>query len=154
MAIDPTIQGFLLSLAIFVGIKNFQHTSPFADMLPERSDYIYHPILSIRTLWEVVRLTEQHNSAVIVEKRRKKADDIAKRAEYRKAHGLDKEGSETKEALHDEASHDALDLGDAGTGSIWSKGLDQCCCNKCKESLQLLGTRSSDHAHELDIPRI
>lgn len=37
---------------------------------------------------EVVRLHEAHKTARINEKRRRNVDDVAKRAAYRKAHGL------------------------------------------------------------------
>lgn len=84
--------GTLASLAIFVATENFKSNTPFADMLPERSDYWEHPIVSLYTLYDVWRLTQLHNSAIVAEKRKKNVDDVVKRAEYRKAHGLEKEG--------------------------------------------------------------
>lgn len=85
-------QGTLASLAIFVATENFKSNTPFADMLPERSDYWEHPIVSLHTVYDVWRLTQLHNSAIVAEKRKKNVDDVVKRAEYRKAHGLEKEG--------------------------------------------------------------
>lgn len=61
-------------------------------MLPEASDFLWHPLVSVHTAWEVWRLTTLHASHATAEKRRAKVDDMAKRHEYRKAHGLDKGG--------------------------------------------------------------
>jgi hypothetical protein len=60
-------------------------------MLPPASDYLYHPIRSTAVLIEVLRLHEAHKSARISEKRKRNVDDVAKRAAYRKAHGLPEE---------------------------------------------------------------
>jgi hypothetical protein len=38
---------------------------------------------------DVMRMTEEHESAQTAEKRRRRVEDVAKRNEYRKAHGLD-----------------------------------------------------------------
>lgn len=61
-------------------------------MLPTTTDYWQHPIISLRTTYEVWKLTALHNSAVTGEKRKKKVDDVVKRSEYRKAHGLEQQG--------------------------------------------------------------
>lgn len=57
-------------------------------MLPPAGDYLSHPIDSVRMLVEVMRLHEAHKTAAINEKRRRNVEDVAKRAAYRKAHGL------------------------------------------------------------------
>lgn len=57
-------------------------------MLPSASDYLYHPLDSVRMLVEVLRLHEAHKTARISEKRKRNVEDVAKRAAYRKAHGL------------------------------------------------------------------
>ncbi|KAL2256183.1 hypothetical protein VTK26DRAFT_2057 [Humicola hyalothermophila] len=80
--------GTLSGLAIWTFALNFQATSPFADMLPPASDYLRHPVSSVRTLIEVLQLHEAHKSARIAEKRQRHVEDVAKRAAYRKAHGL------------------------------------------------------------------
>lgn len=84
--------GTLASLAIYTAAENFKANTPFADMLPETSDFWEHPIISLRTTYEVWKLTALHNSAVTGEKRKKKVDDVVKRSEYRKAHGLEQQG--------------------------------------------------------------
>lgn len=81
-------KGTLSGLAIFTFVLNFKHTSPFADMLPPASDFLRHPISSTRLLVEVMRLHEAHKTARINEKRKRNVEDVAKRAAYRKAHGL------------------------------------------------------------------
>jgi len=58
-------------------------------MVPSLSDFVYHPISSGRTVVEIIRLSEAHNTAIVQEKRRRRVDDVDKRNEYRKAHGLD-----------------------------------------------------------------
>ncbi|AEO71414.1 uncharacterized protein THITE_64049, partial [Thermothielavioides terrestris NRRL 8126] len=83
--------GTLSGLAIYTFALSFSRTSPFADMLPPASDYLYHPIRSTAVLIEVLRLHEAHKSARISEKRKRNVDDVAKRAAYRKAHGLPEE---------------------------------------------------------------
>jgi hypothetical protein len=57
-------------------------------MLPAASDFLWHPLSSTRMLIEVLRLHEAHKSASIDAKRKRYVEDVAKRAAYRKAHGL------------------------------------------------------------------
>ncbi|KAK4162248.1 hypothetical protein QBC43DRAFT_80423 [Cladorrhinum sp. PSN259] len=83
--------GSLTGLAVWTFAVNFKNTSPFADMLPPAEDYLWHPFSSIHMLIEVMRLHEAHKSARIQEKRKRGVDDVAKRAAYRKAHGLPEE---------------------------------------------------------------
>lgn len=71
-----------------MAIENFKASTPFRDMLPEAADFLHHPILSLRTSHEVWKLTMLHESAIINNKRKNNVDDMAKRSEYRKAHGL------------------------------------------------------------------
>lgn len=61
-------------------------------MLPSASDYWQHPIVSLRTTHEVWQLTMLHNSSIVAQKRKKRVDDVVKRSEYRKAHGLEQTG--------------------------------------------------------------
>jgi hypothetical protein len=58
-------------------------------MVPPISEFRSHPFKYIRTCFEVLKLHEEHESAITAEKRRRRVDDVAKRSEYRKAHGLD-----------------------------------------------------------------
>ena len=60
-------------------------------MLPPASEYLTSPLTAFATLAEVVRLHEAHKTARINEKRRRNVEDVAKRAAYRRAHGLPEE---------------------------------------------------------------
>ncbi|KAI5928284.1 hypothetical protein F4810DRAFT_187058 [Camillea tinctor] len=81
--------GTLSGLAIFSFAQSFKSSSPFADLIPPLSELPRHPLQYASTCVEVIRLHEEHLSAQTSEKRRRKADDLAKRNEYRKAHGLE-----------------------------------------------------------------
>jgi hypothetical protein len=85
-------QGTLFSLAGYATITNFKRTSKFADMLPAASDLFFHPIAFFRTCIEVLRLHTAHVSAETAERRKRKVEDVQKRGEYRKKHGLETEG--------------------------------------------------------------
>lgn len=82
----------LTGLAVFTFVQNFKHNNAFAEMIPPLPDFLYHPVSSMRTMMEVIRLSEAHNSAIVAEKRKRRVDDVVKRSEYRKAHGLEEEG--------------------------------------------------------------
>jgi hypothetical protein len=85
--------GTLFTLASTVWITNFKRNSPFADMLPSWTQLFFHPISFFRTFFEVVRLTSAHNTAETMERRKRKVEDVSKRAAYRKAHGLENDQS-------------------------------------------------------------
>lgn len=76
---------------MYVWVSNLRHNSPFSDMLPAGSDLFYHPIDSISTFFEVLRLEEMRTSAIVAAKRARHVDDVEKRSKYRKAHGLSQE---------------------------------------------------------------
>ncbi len=79
----------LTLVALFTFVENYRRTSPYADMLPALSEAAAHPIAAARAAAEVVRLTEHQRSMAITERRQQRVDDVAKRAMYRKAHGMD-----------------------------------------------------------------
>ncbi|KAI0593734.1 hypothetical protein F4775DRAFT_586573 [Biscogniauxia sp. FL1348] len=81
--------GTLSGLAAFSFAQSFKADSPFADLIPPISELPRHPLQYLGVCLDVVRLHEEHLSAQTAEKRRRKADDLAKRNEYRKAHGLE-----------------------------------------------------------------
>ena len=60
-------------------------------MLPPLSDFLAHPVTSVRQLAHVVRLNEMHNAAIVQAKRQRRVDDVEKRVIYRRAHGLPEE---------------------------------------------------------------
>ena len=59
-------------------------------MLPESNTLFSHPIKFCAQVIEVFKLNTAHTSAETAERRKRKVDDVQKRAQYRKAHGLDK----------------------------------------------------------------
>ncbi|OCK87273.1 uncharacterized protein K441DRAFT_623398 [Cenococcum geophilum 1.58] len=81
----------LFSLAFTAFAINFTQTTPYGDLLPSRSDFLSHPFASTSKFIEVYKMHTVYISAQTAERRKKKVEDVQKRAEYRKAHGLDKE---------------------------------------------------------------
>ncbi|KAK5019765.1 hypothetical protein BJ546DRAFT_928732 [Cryomyces antarcticus] len=81
--------GTLFSLAGFVFVKNFTTTTVYKDMLPENREFYSHPFRFLRTYFEVYKLQVAYTSAETADRRRRKVEDVQKRNEYRKAHGLD-----------------------------------------------------------------
>ncbi|RDL39024.1 uncharacterized protein BP5553_03364 [Venustampulla echinocandica] len=108
----------LFTLAGTVWITNFKRNSPFSHMLPPYTDFLLHPIAYSRTFFEVVKLTGDYNTAQTMERRKARVEDVAKRHEYRKAHGLDKDesfGSWTAKS-DDELLGPGIKLGDGKGG--------------------------------------
>jgi hypothetical protein len=68
---------------------NFKMTSPFAHLLPSMDQLYSHPLDAISTWLTVYKMHTDHISAETAERRRKKTEDVQKRAAYRKAHGID-----------------------------------------------------------------
>ncbi|MCJ1389593.1 hypothetical protein MMC18_002450 [Xylographa bjoerkii] len=81
----------LSSLALFAFTTNFRRTSPYANLLPPSDTFFSHPIDFLSQYIEVYKMHTAHISAVTAERRKKKVEDVQKRAQYRKAHGLDKD---------------------------------------------------------------
>ncbi|KAJ1338020.1 hypothetical protein MN608_00878 [Microdochium nivale] len=81
--------GTLSSLAMYTFAVNFNEKSPVAHLIPPISDLPRHPFSYIGACIEVLKMHEEHESAITAEKRRQKVDDVAKRNEFRKAHGLE-----------------------------------------------------------------
>ncbi|CAK1356273.1 unnamed protein product [Cercospora beticola] len=79
----------LISLVLGIWITDFLHNTPYRDMLPPRSMFFSHPIAYIGRWIEAYDLHVAYVSAQTAEKRKQKVDDVRKRSEYRKAHGLD-----------------------------------------------------------------
>ncbi|QIX02253.1 hypothetical protein AMS68_007770 [Peltaster fructicola] len=81
--------GILLSLVFGTWFQNFVYTTPYKDLLPPNSMFFAHPYQFLRQYVEVYGLHTQWNTENVMEKRKASVDDVQKRAEYRKAHGLD-----------------------------------------------------------------
>lgn len=83
--------GTLCSLAGYSFLLSFKQSTKFADMLPSASDMIMHPIQSTRACLEVLRLHQIQISEETAERRRRRVEDVKKRSDYRKTHGLETE---------------------------------------------------------------
>ncbi|OTB05319.1 hypothetical protein M426DRAFT_10646 [Hypoxylon sp. CI-4A] len=81
--------GTLTSLALYTFMANFNAKSPFADMIPPISELPRHPFQYLGVVIDVMKLHEEHESALTAEKRKRRVEDVAKRNEYRKAHGME-----------------------------------------------------------------
>ncbi|KAM0287969.1 hypothetical protein ACHAQH_000036 [Verticillium albo-atrum] len=82
--------GTLSILALSTFILNFTHTSPFKHLLPRPSEFWSHPIDFIGTWIRVLQLHEVDRNEKVIVQHTAHTDDVAKRAYYRKVHGLDK----------------------------------------------------------------
>jgi len=82
-------QSVLFSLGVLSFIGNFQRTSPYAKDIPPIGMLALRPIEYLKTCGEVYKMHVAYVSAQTAERRRQKVEDVVKRAEYRKAHGLD-----------------------------------------------------------------
>lgn len=70
---------------------NFLHTDKFGR---EVNMTIYEPVRSFKDLMEAFRKSAEAESARVKEMRRRKVEEIEKRGEYRRAHGLEQVGEE------------------------------------------------------------
>ncbi|KAK4551809.1 hypothetical protein LTR86_010895 [Recurvomyces mirabilis] len=83
--------GVLMSLVGAVWYQDFMRTTPYADLLPPNNMIFAHPWSWFWRWWEVYSMHIECISAQTAERRRQKTDDVQKRAEYRKAHGIGQE---------------------------------------------------------------
>jgi hypothetical protein len=79
----------LISLVIAVQIVDFTSSTPYASLLPPRSLFLAHPFSYLGRYWEVYRMHVEYISQQTAERRRRKVEDVRKRSEFRKAHGLE-----------------------------------------------------------------
>ena len=85
------MQGTLLLLGICTFVMNFAHTSPFKHLLPPNSELWTDPGHFFTAWIRVMQLHERERNKSVGEERRAKLDDVMKRRQYQKVHGLDKE---------------------------------------------------------------
>jgi hypothetical protein len=87
----PIFQGVLVSLATFTFTTNFKRTSPFAHLLPPWSRILTHPFDTLFQVFWVFKMHSDHVSLQTAERRKQNIDDVEKRREYRRAHGLEED---------------------------------------------------------------
>jgi len=83
------LQGVLTTLAFFTVLTNFLHETPYRDQLPPNNFFWSHPFKFIGRWMEVYRMHTDYISAQTAERRKQKVEDVRKRSDYRKAHGLE-----------------------------------------------------------------
>ncbi|KAB8338959.1 hypothetical protein FH972_021899 [Carpinus fangiana] len=79
----------LTSLALYTIFASFLHETAFRDQLPHGSDLFWHPLSAIPQFFAVYKLHTAHESEKVAELRRKKLDDVQKRKEFMRAHGIE-----------------------------------------------------------------
>lgn len=84
-------QGILVSLVVAVWFNDFMSSTPYRDLLPPNSMFFAHPFAFLGRYVEVYQMHVAYISAETAERRRQRVEDVKKRAEYRKAHGLEGE---------------------------------------------------------------
>jgi len=82
------IQGIFVFLVFGVWIADFLHNTPYQDLLPPNSMFFSHPFRWVARYIEVYDMHVAYVSAETKEKRKQKVDDVQKRSDYRKAHGI------------------------------------------------------------------
>jgi hypothetical protein len=81
----------LVMLTGGIWIGDFLHSTPFMDLLPPNSMFFAHPLTFMGRYIEVYQMHSEHVTAQTAEMRRQKVEDVKRRSEYRKAHGLEDE---------------------------------------------------------------
>lgn len=88
---NGNLQTVLISLVFAIWISDFVYNTPHKDLLPPNNMFYSHPFAFLARYWEVYQMHVAYVSAETQERRRRKVEDVRKRSEYRKAHGLDQD---------------------------------------------------------------
>ena len=83
------MQGTLTCLAVFVNLETFHRTSPVAHLLPQRSYFLSHPIDYLSQYLTIYKMHVNARSVEVQAQRDRKLEDLQKRDQYRKAHGIE-----------------------------------------------------------------
>lgn len=83
------LQSVLVSLVVAIWFTDFLSNTPYRDLLPPNNMFFAHPFAFLARYAEVYQMHVAYVSAETAERRRQKVEDVKKRAEYRKAHGLE-----------------------------------------------------------------
>lgn len=79
----------MLTGGIWIG--DFLHSTPYMDLLPPNSMFFAHPFKFMGRYVEVYQMHSEYVTAQTAEMRRQKVEDVKRRSEFRKAHGLEDE---------------------------------------------------------------
>ncbi|KAK3704249.1 hypothetical protein LTR37_013923 [Vermiconidia calcicola] len=80
--------GVLTSLVFAVWWGDFIHSTPYKDLLPPNSMFFEHPFSFLARYWQTYEMHVAYVSEQTAERRRRNVEDVRKRSEYRKAHGI------------------------------------------------------------------
>lgn len=83
------MQSVLISLIFGIWLSDFLHNTPYRDVLPPNSMFWAHPFQFLGRWIEVYDMHVAYVSAQTAEMRKQKVEDVKKRSEYRKAHGIE-----------------------------------------------------------------
>lgn len=84
-------QGILVTLTVGVWLGDFLHSTPYMDLLPPNNMFFAHPFTFLGRYIEVYQMHSEYVTAQTAEMRRQKVEDVKRRSEFRKAHGLEDE---------------------------------------------------------------
>ncbi|KAF2018677.1 hypothetical protein BU24DRAFT_418203 [Aaosphaeria arxii CBS 175.79] len=75
--------GILVTLAIAAWYMDFMSKTIFGDQVPDKKDFLRHPIESASRFIDVYKMHVAHESEIAKQKRLKKAEEVEKRKQYR-----------------------------------------------------------------------
>ena len=81
----------LISLVFAIQIGDFVHNTPYYELLPPKGEFWRNPLSFLGRYVQVYQMHIDWMSTQTAERRRQKVEDVRKRSEYRKAHGMDKD---------------------------------------------------------------
>ncbi|KAI9661460.1 MAG: hypothetical protein M1831_002982 [Alyxoria varia] len=79
----------LTLLAIYSLATSFYTSCAYREELPTRTDWLYFPFQSLKQFLHIYNLHVKDQSAKKLEQRRLELEDVAKRREFQKAHGIE-----------------------------------------------------------------
>ena len=83
------MQSTLTVLAGWAWGMSFLQTTIYRDQLPSWSDLFTRPFSSVIQFVQVYKLHVAHESEVVAQKRRRKLEDVEKRKEFLREHGVE-----------------------------------------------------------------
>lgn len=79
----------LTSLAVYTVFASFVHNTEFRDQLPTAKDFFRTPFSAISQFLQVYKLHVASESEKVADKRRRKLEDVQKRKEFLREHGVE-----------------------------------------------------------------
>src|SRR5690606_28013644 len=101
--------GVLFTMAGIVSITNFMKTSPFAGLVVWDWGT---PVASTARFLDAVKMHLHESSRLAQEKRKRRAEELDKRNEYRRAHGMEDVGGGSAPVLVSELATDVTTDGE------------------------------------------